>query len=77
MFARWTLNGSLAIRAMWRETLSYMSKGTRSAPGLVDKASDFSSEDPTGGDAHFAELRTVGKDFATAPLDALSFILAV
>ena len=27
---------------------------------------------PTRGDTHFAELRTVGKDFATAPLDALS-----
>ena len=27
---------------------------------------------PTRGDTNFAELRNVGKDFATAPLDALS-----
>jgi hypothetical protein len=45
MFSRWTLNGDLAIRAMRRETLSYRREETESLLGLMDKASDFSSED--------------------------------
>jgi hypothetical protein len=39
--SRWTLNDSIPIRAMRRETLSFRREVTESILGLMDKASDF------------------------------------
>ena len=76
MFARWTLSGSLAIGAMHRGTLSYSRKERERPLGLMARrrisTPKIMGSSPTRGGTHPAELRTVGKDFATAPLDALS-----